>query len=232
MMNKITYRKIILTLIISICSYYASAQSIFKKEETRVGIHLSPIIPNNMIQNNDVSLITDSIEYNMKQAFGLNFGMEIRTTIYERFSLHAGINYCRRNFNIKITAADSLFTDSTLKFYSYEIPVYAGGYVKLARHFFLNGNLGACLDFYPTDISIPHVYGKRYNWVQFSVVGGTGLEWRTKKNGWFYIGMSYKAHFKNMLYVLFYKNDIIGSADEYIPFSGNYFSLAFKYYLP
>jgi len=202
------------------------------KRETLLGLHISSIITTNIIEKNDVELFTDSINYQLKQKTGINYGMEIRFGIGERLSLHTGINYTQRNFDVKINTPDTLLTDSSLKFISYEVPISLSGYVKLTGQLYLCGNLGLSFDFYPTNISIPHVYGKRYNWAQFAINGTTGMEFRTKNSGYIFLGASYHTHFSNMLYVLFYKSNQIGSADECIPFSGNYFSVNLKYYFP
>ncbi|GAB4300717.1 MAG: hypothetical protein Kow0068_23900 [Marinilabiliales bacterium] len=186
---------------------------------------------NNLIEKSNVSLFTDSINYQLIQKTGIVYGMEIRIGIYERFSIHTGINQIRRNFKVKISEQDSVYSDSVLKFSSYEIPVFVSGYVKLTKNLYLNGNLGLYTEFYPTNISIPHIYGKRYHWAQFSLAGGPGLELRTRNSGYFYLGASFKTHFHDMLYVLFYKDlKMIGESDENIPLSGNYFAIHFKYY--
>ncbi|MFH2143025.1 MAG: outer membrane beta-barrel protein [Bacteroidota bacterium] len=221
---------VLLLLLTSINIFGQNKKEIF--DDAKFGIHLSPIIPNQLVNRDNISLLKDSFEYKFKQKPGINFGMEIRLGFKERFSFHAGLNLNRRNFSILYKVSDSIFVDSVLQFTSYELPLFAGYYVKLSSQFYLNTYLGFCLDMYPTNISIPHVFGKRYNWAQFSLAGGPGIEWRTKNSGYFYIGMNYKVHFKNMLYVLFYYDEVIGEADENIAFSGNFFSICVKYYLP
>lgn len=201
-------------------------------DDVKLGLHVSPIIPNQLVNRDNINLVSDSFRLNLTQKTGLNFGMEIRLGFYERYSFHTGLNLNRRNFDVSYYVNDSTLVDSVLNFRTFEIPFFAGYYVKLSSQLYLNTNLGFCLDMYPSDISIPHVYGKRYHWAQFALAGGPGIEWRTKKSGYLYLGMNYKVHFKNMLYVLFYYDNVIGEADEYIPFSGNFFSATIKYYLP
>lgn len=216
---------LILTLPISIFS-----QNL--KKEILLGLHITPIIPTNLIEKNDVELYTDSINYQLLQNYSISYGMEIRMNIGERLAVHSGINYTQRKYGINIYTADSVLTDSSLRFISYEIPIIFNGYVKLEEHLYLAGNLGFKIDFYPTEISIPHVWGRRYNWAQFAVSGGTGLEIRTNNFGYFYLGASYHTHFNDMLYILFFKSNLIGLPDTSIPLSGNYFSINLKYYLP
>ena len=175
-------------------------------EDIKVGIQFSPTMVNNLIEKSNVTLYTDSINYSLVQKTGFVYGMEIRIGIYERFSLHTGINQIRRNFKVDVYNADTIFSDSSLKFSSYEIPFFVSGYVKIAKNLFLNGNLGMYTEFYPTNISIPHIYGKRYHWAQFSLAGGPGLELRTEKNGYFYLGASFKTHFHDMLYMVINKS--------------------------
>ncbi len=200
------------------------------KKEIVAGIFVNPVIASNHIQSDNVEMFTDTITYRLFQKSGINYGMIIRMNMGERLSVHSGLSYTQRNYDINIFTDDSVFTDSSLKFISYEIPVVFSGYVKLAKRLFLASNLGFSLDFYPTDISIPHVWGKRRNWSQFAIKGGFGLEFRTDKSGYFYAGTSYHYHFNDMLYVLFYKSNMIGLSDKSLPLSGNYLSLSFIYF--
>jgi len=222
--------KIFILILLIANSGHLSAQ-IFKKE-ILFGVFANPVIATNLIQKNDVELYTDTINYQLLQRNGINYGMEIRMNIGERLAAYTGIGFTQRNYGIKIYTEDSVLTDSSLKFISYEIPLNFNGYVKLAEHLYLNGNLGFKVDFYPSEISIPHIWGKRYNWAQFALSGGTGLELRTENIGYFYLGASYHTHFNNMLYVFFYKSNLIGLPDQSFPLSGNYFSVNLKYYFP
>jgi hypothetical protein len=203
-----------------------------EKNKFLLGLSVNPIIPNNMVQNNNLNIVKDSMTFKLYQKPAFSFGMDIRYGFQERFSLHSGINYCNRRFKVDVYENDTVYIDSLLKFISYDIPVYLSGYVKLTRNMYLNGNLGFAVDFYPTNISIPHVYGKRYHWAQFSLIGGIGLEYRTQRSGYFYLGGTYKTHFHDMLYVLLFRGDVIGEPDESFSYSGNYFNINLRYYLP
>lgn len=238
-MTGLVFRNIVIMVVVFFCftTIELYGQKTKKKEkkffdDVKLGMHISPIIPNQLVNRDNINLVSDSFRLNLTQKTGINFGMEIRLGFKERYSFHTGLNLNRRNFDVSYYVNDSVLVDSVLNFRAFEIPLFAGYYVKLSSQFYLNTNLGFCLDMYPSNISIPHVYGKRYHWAQFALAGGPGIEWRTKKSGYLFFGMNYKVHFKDMLYVLFYYENVVGEADDYIPFSGNFFSATIKYYLP
>jgi hypothetical protein len=55
-----------------------------------------------------------------------------------------------------------------------------------------------------------------------------GWEYRSKSTGIYYLGLSYKLHFTDMMYVVY--SNKYGTTIDYIDLSGNYLSINFKYY--
>jgi hypothetical protein len=189
------------------------------------------VIPNKLFQQYDQNTGTDTALYGLKDLTSWMFGMEVKHDFTKHLSFQTGINFIRRNYQASISAYDSSYTRK-LHFIGYEVPALALGYVRLARFLYLDGSLGICLNFYPSDISIRHFYGIRRSWLTFSVLTNTGFEIRTKKAGYFYLGTLYQWHFKDMLAVLFYRDNSIGTADARLNADGNYFAVNIKYYFP
>ncbi len=198
---------------------------------TYFGISLSPIIPSNIIQKNDFIVERDSIIFEVKQKPSFVFGMEVKHDFTRFFAVQTGINFAKRIYDITATEKDTVF-HANLNFIGYEIPVLALGFVRITKNFYLDLSAGGCLNFYPSDIVVPHFYGRRYRWAQTSLLLNLGLEFRHETVGNFYLGILYQYHDKSMMTAYYYRDDIYGKANSYAGLSGNYLSINLKYYFP
>lgn len=206
-----------------------------KRFVSSFGFQFSPIIPNNILQNNvEIGLYKDA-ELKVEPYFSYLFGMEIRHDFNKRFSLQSGINYVDRKYTIGINKPDTStmfadFDNNRLHFIGYEIPLMGLVYIRLSKHLFMDNAFGVSMNFYPSDIAVRHVFGRRRGWVQGAMVANVGWEYRTFESGTFYLGAIYQMNFSNMMNVLFYEERIEGIADTYLGVSGNYFAINLKYY--
>ncbi|MBI5219875.1 MAG: hypothetical protein HY958_13190 [Bacteroidia bacterium] len=198
---------------------------------TYFGINFSPIIPSNIIQKHDVTVIKDSITLEVKQKPSYLFGMEVKHDFTRYFALQTGINFIQRRYDVKTTDRDSVISNN-LKFISYEIPALGLGFVRVAKDFYADISFGFCMNFYPSDIAVRHYYGQRTLWFQASLLGNLGIEYRNTEYGNFYLGLLYEYHATSMITVFYFRNQIYGKSDAYAPLSGNYLALNLKYYFP
>jgi hypothetical protein len=230
-MNNRNVLLFLLPAILIFLAGFSEAQVVREKKLTSFGIQFSPVFPNKLFQRVERERTEDSILYRLKDIPAYMFGMEVRHDFTKHLSMQTGINFIRRNYEASITTGDSAFM-KRLHFIGYEVPLLALGYVRLGRFIYLDGSFGASLNFYPSDISIPHFYGLRDSWMTFSLLTNTGIEFRTEKSGYFYLGTLYQWHFKDMMHVLFFKGYNTGTADSYLSAQGNYFAVNLKYYFP
>jgi hypothetical protein len=86
-----------------------------------------------------------------------------------------------------------------VRFIGYEIPALAMVYIRLGERSWMNNALGFSFDLYPSDAEraqeYSRVYMARRDWKQVGLVANIGVEYRTYKSGWFYLGATYHRPF-------------------------------------
>lgn len=223
-----------IVLFLSLSSYSQTdkqkkRQRKYPDRKTHFGIIYSPVIPSNFLQKNDITKTTDTSQYNVNQAMSYYFGMEIRHDFTKRFAIQTGINFIRRNWDVKADFEGELFQER-LKFNAYELPFSVLGYVQLGQNVFMNISGGASFEMYPSDIYFKRFFAKRKFWILPSLNANLGWEYRDKKNGIFYLGASYKIVSDEFLLFVFTSNSSYPIDEFRIP--GNFFSINLKYYFP
>lgn len=198
---------------------------------TYFGINFSPIIPGNLLQKNEQLIIKDSVSLKIKQNPGYVFGMEVKHDFTRFLALQTGISFVQRKYKVEGTFADSI-NSIELKFIGYELPVLAQGFVRLTKNIYADLSLGFCVNFYPSDLAVPHFYSRRLRWAQLSLLGNLGIEYRSNDYGIFYLGCLYQRHDKNMLTIFYYNDAIYGKPDLYGSVTGNYLAVNLKYFFP
>jgi len=233
MRNKLVY--IFLILLIS-GSVFAQDKKKEKRKkvlgtQTSFGVQISPIIPTNLLQTNDVLKVTDTSMYSISNLLSYEFGMEIRHSFTKKFSLQSGITFIRRNFDAKAELySQNESAHEKLKLIAYEIPVKLIGFVRLSDNIYMDIAGGLGFEMYPSNIYINHFYGQKTSWIQVAAIMDVGWEYRTRFNGTFHIGINYKLHFTDMMHVIY--SNKYGTRIDYVDVSGNYLALNFKYFFP
>jgi hypothetical protein len=126
--------------------------------------------------------------------------MVIRRGITESISAEVGINRVERKYRFKLMDSDVGYErDLALSYINYEIPMKGLVFVQLGRDLFLNNSLGAALDFFPSDVGTGdlelEILALRRTWVQVAFEANLGLEYRTRKSGYFYLGATFHNPF-------------------------------------
>jgi hypothetical protein len=233
MRNKLVY--ILLILLIS-GSLFAQDKKKEKRKkalgtQTSFGIIFNPIIPTNLLQTNDVIKTTDTSMYSVASLLGYEFGMEIRHSFTKKFSLQSGITFIRRNYDAKAELYSQNETaNEKLKLIAYEIPIKLIGFVRLSDNIYMDIAGGFGFEMYPSNIYVNHFYGQKTSWIQVATIMDVGWEYRSRFNGTFHIGVSYKLHFTDMMHVIY--SNKYGTRIDYVDVSGNYLALNFKYFFP
>jgi hypothetical protein len=160
---------------------------------TTVGIQVKPIFGASLFGTGPVEINDAGFNYTIRQNTGFSGGMIIRKGFQKNVSLEFGINYCRRNFNVKSQLADTI---SNLQFtvIGYEIPVSGLFFVRLSERWYMNVSGGFCINMFPSDVQKANeflfVYAGRPSGFNPSLIANVGAEYRTNKSGYFYIGCS------------------------------------------
>jgi len=167
---------------------------------TTFGIQIKPIIPIKLFVDNPGEFVDSNYTGSMTSTAGYSFGMVIRKGLTKAISFESGINFVKRNYSLtmaKQTDSVRLEDETDFGFVSYNIPIQALVYVKLTEHLFMNVSTGVSLNGYasPTvtvgrDLKMEQLTFPRKR-AGISYLANLGFEFRTKKDGYFYLGASY-----------------------------------------
>ena len=214
------------------------ASSTFAQERvTTIGIQLKPILSSSIINTGPQNQEIEDINYTITPKSGYAFGMVIRKGFTKQISLETGINYTRKSFDLRITNDLSILEiDDEFSYVIYEIPVTGLIYIQLGRQLFLNTSFGLAADFLPSDWDSgnPQYYHRSFRtyWVLPSLLANLGFEYRTEKDGYFYLGFSYKRPFTNITTA---KVGIVDDNQQIVKQSsfdilGNYLTVDLRYF--
>lgn len=206
------------------------------------GIHGRAVFPTQFIGTNSLYLVKDGFESTIRQEIGYSFGGTIRVGLTELISFESGINYTQRYYSIDYAVPDSSLAGSTgFGFIEYDIPLNGLFYIKLAENWYMNASLGLTLNFKPTHVQVqdspPGYHLFIYTGLLRSRFGlgsnaNLGFEYRTEKNGIFYLGGSARVPFGPLF-------DMIASYEwqgkytrAYGEMDGSFLSIDLKYFFP
>jgi hypothetical protein len=206
------------------------------------GFMIRPVFPTQFIGEPLLELSGDGFETSIQQKVGYGFGGTVRAGLTKLIALETGINYTERNFDLYMAKPDSnSFAVDTLSFIEYDIPINALFYIQLSEKWFMNTALGISLNFKPSDIGAfnqpggPHFYkhtGLVTDKFHFDLNANVGFEFRTEKNGFFYLGGSARVPFAPLFTLVadytYQGNNtrLLGEVD------GSFLAIDFKYFFP
>lgn len=222
-----------------------------QKKKERVpsyfGLQVRPIFPTQFIGSSTTNFIQndgESVLYNstLTQKIGYSFGGTVRAGLTKLIAIETGINFYNRNFNIDMEMPDSsIMATNDIKFISYDVPLNALFYIKLAEKWYMNASIGVSVNFKPTDVAVvtkpggdnefQHI-GVAKNKFGFDFNANVGFEFRTEKRGFFYLGGTANVPFAPLFEMIVnysnqgYKSQVIEPVD------GSFLSVDFKYFFP
>lgn len=205
---------------------------------TTVGIQLKPIISAEFLNTGPQTETLGDINFTIAPANGFAFGMVVRKGFNDQFSLETGINYSRRNYDLRIGEdSTGFFGESDFSYVIYEIPVLALIYVRLGENTYLNNAFGINLNFLPSDWQSFDNYFEHYSsrsyWVMPALQANIGFEYRTRENGFYYVGFSFHQPFQDITTAaVLYKNPDSQEVKEVTAFdiTGNYLTIDLRYF--
>lgn len=218
------------------------AKAQFKKR-TVFGVQLKPMVPSKFFDTGPSEATNNEFDVLFTPRPGYNFGMIVRHDLTKMWSIETGITVVQRNYRMDIR--HPLLPEpirSDFRFVGYEIPIQALVYVQLSEKWWMNASGGLSLDMYPTDVESfadaqvdtlnVDVYQKtfRRNWLQASIMANYGFEYRTKKQGAFYVGASFHRPFQSIASTgvrLTIDND---PSNLFFDLSGSYLTVDLRYF--
>ncbi|MBK9419998.1 MAG: hypothetical protein IPN44_02980 [Flavobacteriales bacterium] len=169
---------------------------------TTFGIQLKPVIPFGFFEP-ITTLEQGTLASTVELKGGLAFGMVVRTGLTKAISLEVGIDQITRRYDVALSNDTNDYHGSTqIRFVGYELPVTCLVYIRLGEKTWMNNALGLSMDFYPSDavrnFDSGQVYYYRRNWAQLGIVGNIGVEYRTERSGYFYLGGTFHRPFQDL----------------------------------
>lgn len=209
-----------------------------QKDVTNFGLQIKPIIPSNYLNTGTVNTTRDGIGFTIEPQTGYSFGMVIRQGYTDQISLEFGINYTKRNYDLIIEDEKNSFRGkSDFSYIIYEFPIQGLVYIRLSEELFMNVAMGGALDILPTNWKSSDYYfghlSHKTSWIVPALLANVGFEYRTRKDGYFYLGASFHRPFKDITradvkYIQYEhqdKNTIVG-----MYMNGNYLTIDFRYF--
>lgn len=211
-----------------------------QKKGTTFGIQIKPIIPVNYFNAGPKTTADSLVEINIKPKTGFSFGVLIRQEISKSIAIEVGISSVKRNFDVEAKGLTTSNSDKTdFGFLSYQIPIQGLFYIQLSEQIFMNTTAGIGIDMYPSDVKskgenfLLDNQTSRFQNFNLSLLANLGFEYRTEKNGTFYIGASFNGPFKPIA-KSFYTYNYIDSKNTTVSslLNGNYITLDFRFFFP
>lgn len=199
------------------------------------GLQYKPILPLKILNVSDLELSENGLDVTISPQLGTNFGAIIRRGFTRSLSLESGINYNRRNFKMEATLDDTLSGKLNFGVVTYEIPIQGLVYVRLSKQFYMNVATGLSINFRASDVGkvsddFNFSQTTRVQVINLAYIANIGFEYRTKKDGYFYLGASLTNLFRPLgkitarSEVEFNQKNVIGDL------SGNYISVDLRYF--
>ena len=241
--------RILFIIIFALLSLNTSAQKKRAKFPSYFGFRISPVFPTQFIGERSLTLnqdVDDTFKLNttINQKIGYSFGATVRAGITKFVAFETGLNFTQRSFELTMEIPDSsISATNDFKFIAYDLPINALFYIQLDEKWFMNASLGAIVTFAPTHVGVStspvkrHVFyhtGLVNNKVGVDLNANVGFEFRTEKDGFFYIGGSARVPFKP-LFDLYMQYEYTGSDFVRVlsgPVDGSFLSIDFKYFFP
>lgn len=206
------------------------------------GLHGRAVFPTQFIGTNSLDLVKDGFSSTIRQELGYSFGGTIRVGFTDLVSFESGINYTQRYYSINYAVPDSnLAGSASFGFIEYDIPLNALFYIKLADRWYMNASMGAIMSFKPTHVQVkdspPGYHLFIYTGLLRSRFGlgsnaNLGFEFRTEKNGIFYLGGSARVPFGPLFDMIASYEWQGKSTRAYGEMDGSFLSIDLKYFFP
>lgn len=223
-----------ITKSIFFCCLILSGSTLFaQKSLTTVGIQYKPIFPIDFLGTGPLTNDLNGVQFKNQLTSGFSFGLIIRHQFTNVIAVEGGINYVKRKFDLSFTDGD-FEGNSQFRIIGYEIPLTAMFFTRVSEDIYVNGALGPACDMFASSILTYDDYfthvASRKQVFNPAINGNVGIEYRTKKSGILYLGVSYHRPF-SYIYVdkarYTYRGKDVGAVNFIV---GSYLTIDLRYY--
>ena len=169
------------------------------------GFQVRPLLPTQFIGNPITTIQQPVFSTSLTQTYGYSIGGIVRAGFTKRLALETGIHYNIRKFDVDMSIPDSaLYAKNDLTFITFEIPINLLVYIQMSKKVYASTALGVAMTFKPTDVGILTLPGGSNTFTHTGFAqrkfvldfdAHFGVEYRTEKKGFFYLGGAAKIPF-------------------------------------
>lgn len=237
--------RLLLLLFLFLLANSALGQTPKVKVPSYFGLQVKPILPTKFIGNSELKQELNGFKTTFKQSTGYSFGAVVRAGLTKTIAIETGLNYNQRVFDIDMSLADSnLFLKNDMKHVSYDLPIKGLFYIRLAEKWYMSTAIGGNISYNPTNVRVTTNTGTLSQFVHtglarklfFEFGANVGFEFRTEKDGFFYLGGVASVPFNSIMFLrssyVYQGYHITIDAENEGKVDGSYLSLEFKYFFP
>lgn len=178
-----------------------------QKNVTTVGFQFKPMIETGFIDYGGGEVQKDWLSSDYAFEGGYATGMVIRRGFTPTLSIETGISYIKRNFRVDVEDTETTQTGiMEYSMISYQIPIQGLIYARLSDNLYMNASGGFGINLMPSDVQTNTFEHRQttyrigtQRWFKTSLLANYGFEYRTKKDGYFYLGVSYDRPLGNFV---------------------------------
>ncbi|MFT5309866.1 MAG: hypothetical protein ACI8VL_000763 [Bacteroidia bacterium] len=251
---------LLIALLVSAWSYVFSQDGKFQQTLT-AGIEFRPIFPADFLKTGNQEAINDDYSILVSSKFSFSAGMVIRYGFHKRFALETGLSFVQRNYNLTVHRDETVvspivstpeYTSNTdFTIIGYEHPIKLLVFVRLAEKLYMNAAAGFNITFFPSDIfttdegqNATDQYFKHSSlrlgfdgepgadgFITGGAIANLGMEYRTKKAGYFYLGATYQVPFAPIYRSKFQYGEVSYVSEvQGIQLNGSYLTFDVRYF--
>jgi hypothetical protein len=204
------------------------------------GFQVRPLLPTQFIGNPLTEIKQPVFTTSLSQTVGYSIGGNVRAGLSKRIALETGIHYNIRKFDVNMSILDSgIYAKNDLTFITFEIPVNLLVYIQMSKKVFASTALGVAMTFKPTDVGILTLPGgssifSHTGFAQRKFVldfdAHFGVEYRTEKKGFYYIGGAAKIPFSPLFDLIATYKYQGNKTTYYGVVDGSFLAIEFKYF--
>lgn len=207
--------------------------------ELTFGLEVSILTPVSFFNSDSVVLSGPDLTYRSVNRYvgGYGFGGTIRIKLTEFWNIETALRFARRRYEVTISDPIVGFSDvAELRTSGYEIPLKGLVYIQMADRVYMNVALGVSADFYASDVEFVTpdyaVNMFKETWIRAAAIGSIGVEYRTEKDGYFYVGGNFHQSFGQTMstWVSYQRDRIPPNIIQTGQVELSYFSIDFKYF--
>jgi hypothetical protein len=225
--NRITYIGLFLLL-----PFFAHTQ----KGMYTFGIQYKPLIPFRYFTPS-TNQIVDNYQTTVSPRLGYSYGMVVRRGITNTIAIEFGVNYIKRNYGITLDSVPqqlNVIDKTNFGLVSYELPIQGLFYVRLFEDIYMNGASGLSVNFFASNVESNGDFMRhasyKYRWVDMALLSNLGFEYRTKNNGFFYLGASFHLPFHSIMQTRVRYDDGVSNTNFVHDLGGRYFTIDLRYF--